>query len=790
MDTNLEFLLEELRTRSGVIWGDFSGNPNENPTPVTENAPNDITWLVETSTATPSIWLKGGGSWIVIGTDLSSSIAAAQQALADTVVAKDAALSAKTAAEAARDAAFVNAAVYASTAAGLAAVADGVQFQVVSGNEIVRYVRTNVSTATEVARYPAAAMVAVLFGIAGSKAAAYPEKNLFNPDDPYVLVGYALAQGRPYTNAVFRTTGFIPITAGQQYTISHRRALAWFDAQGIIVSYDDTTTGGQVTITAPAGASYLRTCVSDSQLPAFQVEVGAVKTTYAPYNLLTDASAIPDGGLPVAKLPDAGVTIAKAAFFEVGKNKFNKAAATIGYYVSNGGAVGANATYDASDYIPVTPGVTYYTPYWRYTCFYDASKVVIAGGSAATGTTFVAPSGAAYVRVTLLHTQLDVYQLEVGSAATEYESFGYILKQTGSYPIRLESGVMAAAEVAPDAVTPPAIYGVQGRECNLYFDNLFFSDARDYLLDVVPVSNTGAQQNERWTWTPAGALASGDLTFRANSRRSGSLLLTKTIAQRAAASSAGTGTTKKVIVIGDSLVNAGVITQTLLDVAGADVMGVTLHGTRGIAPNLHEGRPGWKIANYTASFSDGSGANPFWIGGVLNFGQYLTNNSIAAPDWVFIALGINDVFNSADDVGASSLADAEFTKLDTLIASIKAADANTKIGLMIPSPPSSDEDSFGASYGSGQPRWRFKRNILIWARQLIAKYAGQEASRIYVVPTNTALDTVNNMSRAASAPVNSRSSVTATRQNNGVHPASSGYQQIGDALWAFLKYYA
>lgn len=109
---------------------------------------------------------------------------------------------------------------------------------------------------------------------------------------------------------------------------------------------------------------------------------------------------------------------------------------------------------------------------------------------------------------------------------------------------------------------------------------------------------------------------------------------------------------------------------------------------------------------------------------------------------------------------------------------------------MIPTPPSADEDAFGASYSTGQTRWRFKRNIVIWARQLIAKYAGQEASRIYVVPTNTALDTVNNMSRAASAPVNSRSSVNVTRQNNGVHPAASGYQQIGDALWAFLKYYA
>jgi lysophospholipase L1-like esterase len=43
------------------------------------------------------------------------------------------------------------------------------------------------------------------------------------------------------------------------------------------------------------------------------------------------------------------------------------------------------------------------------------------------------------------------------------------------------------------------------------------------------------------------------------------------------------------------------------------------------------------------------------------------------------------------------------------------------------------------------------------------------------------------MQRAAAAPVNSRSTVQVTRQNNGVHPANEGYRQIADSVWAFLK---
>jgi lysophospholipase L1-like esterase len=62
------------------------------------------------------------------------------------------------AAEAARDAAQADAKVYPSTAAGLAAVAEGEQFMVVVGDEIIRYEDVG-GVATERARYPTAASV-------------------------------------------------------------------------------------------------------------------------------------------------------------------------------------------------------------------------------------------------------------------------------------------------------------------------------------------------------------------------------------------------------------------------------------------------------------------------------------------------------------------------------------------------------------------------------------------------------------------------------------------------------
>lgn len=335
---------------------------------------------------------------------------------------------------------------------------------------------------------------------------------------------------------------------------------------------------------------------------------------------------------------------------------------------------------------------------------------------------------------------------------------------------------------APELVIPPTIYACEGRECNVYFENLHLGASSVWEHDVTTTSSVGKQQSERFTWIPSGSATASTLTVDVYNPRNGVKVLTKTANLRAAAASAATGITRKLIVVGDSLVNAGTITQTLLDISGTDVMHVTCLGTQGTGPNNHEGRSGWTINQYVTSGS------PFYISGAVNFPQYLTNNSIAVPDWVFIQLGINDCFSQSVDATCSALADTELAKLDTLITSIKAAGAGVKVGVMIPPPPSFYAESFGENYAAGQVRWRYKRNILIWARQLVSKYTGQEASRIYIVPSNTALDTVNNMLTASSGPVNSRSSIQVARQNNGVHPGTSGYQQIADAMWAFIKY--
>ncbi|EKS3262540.1 hypothetical protein QBD65_001989 [Klebsiella pneumoniae] len=133
-----------------------------------------------------------------------------------------------------------------------------------------------------------------------------------------------------------------------------------------------------------------------------------------------------------ASIQKQAVTVDKAAFFVPGKNLFDKSAVTTGYYVNKStGNLIANASYSASDYMPVIAGQNYTQSYSHQTAFYDANKVYISGvlalGTPTTPRTLLAPAGAAYVRMTVANTVLDTTQFEKGSESTPYQAYSLYL---------------------------------------------------------------------------------------------------------------------------------------------------------------------------------------------------------------------------------------------------------------------------------------------------------------------------------------------------------------------------
>lgn len=138
------------------------------------------------------------------------------------------------------------------------------------------------------------------------------------------------------------------------------------------------------------------------------------------------------GTTPVNSIPgDYTVTPIKTSFMDKSKNLFNPSTAMIGYYiVTTTGAIQANATYTASDFIDVTgmESIAISPTLYGY-AFYDASQVYISG--ALGGDVVTVPANAKYIRVSAKHGDIPTskWQIEEGTERTDYVPYGYTVKE-------------------------------------------------------------------------------------------------------------------------------------------------------------------------------------------------------------------------------------------------------------------------------------------------------------------------------------------------------------------------
>ena len=144
------------------------------------------------------------------------------------------------------------------------------------------------------------------------------------------------------------------------------------------------------------------------------------------------------------------------------------------------------------------------------------------------------------------------------------------------------------------------------------------------------------------------------------------------------------------LAIGDSTVDSDVMTATLLSHFSEKGKTITLLGTLGKATeplNRNEGRAGWTTAEYMANTSKNGYTNPFYNNG-FDFSYYMNRQGYSGVDFVVIQLGINDLYNVLEPDYASI-----FGNIKTMIDSILAYNANTKIIVNLPTTPNSDESA-------------------------------------------------------------------------------------------------
>ena len=366
--------------------------------------------------------------------------------------------------------------------------------------------------------------------------------------------------------------------------------------------------------------------------------------------------------------------------------------------------------------------------------------------------------------------------------------------------LTLLSGVIrpATAADAPDGLRltlPTEFYAVAGQEMTVYFDNLVLTETPEkYRFDVQ--CDIGSNKDRRWAVHPQqGDTGTHDFSITVRDG-SGQQLQSANAKLHVIAADAGARKSISLLIVGDSLTHATAHPNELarlLSLPGNPtwkMLGthVPASATEGVR---HEGYGGWtwsRFATHHEPNLDGTyrkRSSPFVFLNEdqkpqLDVARYFKETADdQRPDVVFFLLGINDCFsaNPYDPAAIDAKIDAMFEHADTLLADFRKAAPNADLAICVTTPPNARESGFEANYKGRYHRWGWKRiQHRLVERQLARFQQAPEQSRervphLFLVPTQLNLDPVDGYP-----------------ENNGVHPNTFGYQQIGGSLYAWLKW--
>jgi len=241
-------------------------------------------------------------------------------------------------------------------------------------------------------------------------------KNIFDMTDIISGKYISNSNGLEVVNASLSASNYIAIDPSTYYAVSGTsEQCAFYDSNK---SYISGVTASSTPFQSPSNAAYIRLSMLNTQISILQLEKNNVKTTYEPFSPKIDLTTIRDV-IPESKLDT------KLIRGIISKNLFNLSDIVSGKYISNSNGLEAvNASLSASNYIAIDPSTYYAVSGTTEQCaFYDSNKVYISGLTS-TYTPFQSPATAAYIRMSMLNTQISTVQLEQGNVKTTYESYG------------------------------------------------------------------------------------------------------------------------------------------------------------------------------------------------------------------------------------------------------------------------------------------------------------------------------------------------------------------------------
>lgn len=320
-----------------------------------------------------------------------------------------------------------------------------------------------------------------------------------------------------------------------------------------------------------------------------------------------------------------------------------------------------------------------------------------------------------------------------------------------------------------ELILPKKMPVVIGSDMNVYYDNILFNGELGKKDFVTATEGRGENKKDHYHFDTNQLSQAYNQQFVLKDGADKAVTATTQVIP--IAKEAGEGITKKVMFLGDSLINQNYLTQAVLNLFEEDDMNIELVGTRGEEGNKHEGRGGWSAFDYCRAEKQYGEPNPFLKRGKFDFSYFMEQNEFQELDTVFISLGVNDLNQMGSDKQPEIL-----KYFDAMIASIRKFNPDMDILIGIPPMLFAKESTFLA-----------KNTRLSFVKSLKERYEDREKEGIYLVPLYTNIDPF--MSFKFEEPVITADNPSgAMMVTDTTHPRIKGYEQMAEVIYCYLKY--
>ena len=352
----------------------------------------------------------------------------------------------------------------------------------------------------------------------------------------------------------------------------------------------------------------------------------------------------------------------------------------------------------------------------------------------------------------------------------------YVRKQ---YVDETISDVKSSIEEAinpAEIVLPSTLYGVVGLEINVYKENLLLYN-RLKKVAYIHTRFGNEQDDRRIVWNPSStSLNNINKNFEVFTDGL-KTVKNKSIKIMVAPKDTGSST-KKVLIIGDSKVDNGYISSHFLHNFDDDNMSVVLLGTKynWSEDNRNEGYGG-KTAKWFCTDSK----SPFCNNGAFDFANYLSQNSIEMPDFVFINLGTNDC-----GLSAMGFETTYITYISEMISSIHSVSKNIHVIVGLCEGISTAKDINNAEFLN----WDLNYKIQLLHKKTIEELDNKTDEKIWLCPMYMGMDLehdYNGTEVPLSARDEGKTNKTRFKISDNVHQNEVGYWKNADYMYALVK---